>query len=92
MLFVIVDCLGPRKLFTKDEKVLLNGRVPDLAVASSVSYITTFAIQFVILVQILFLAYNFSKLLKSSPSSEYYVLLMLILGKSNIISINYTLF
>ncbi|XP_071927611.1 ankyrin repeat domain-containing protein, chloroplastic-like [Coffea arabica] len=29
---------GPRKLFTKDEKVLLNGRVPDLAVASSVKW------------------------------------------------------
>lgn len=32
------NLIGPRKLFTRDEKLLLNKRIPDLAAATSVSY------------------------------------------------------
>lgn len=37
MLFISSKRVGPRKLFTKEERFLLNRRVPDLASATSVS-------------------------------------------------------
>ena len=34
----MLEYVGPRKLFTKEEKLMLNRRVPDLAAATSVSF------------------------------------------------------
>lgn len=39
---VLMERIGPRKLFSKEEKVLLNMKIPDLATATSVSVLFSF--------------------------------------------------